>query len=158
MSEQALKEGDLAPDFALSDDAGETVRLSELRGRKVVLYFYPKDLTPGCSQEAQDFSALLPEFAAADTAVFGISRDSPARHAKFREKLDLTVPLLSDEDGSVCNAYGVWKEKKNYGRVYWGIERSTFLIDREGRIAKIWRRVRVKDHAAAVLDAARALP
>ncbi len=158
MSEQALKEGDPAPDFTLPSDTGETVRLSGLRGRKVVLYFYPKDLTPGCSQEAQDFSALLAEFEAADTAVFGISRDAPARHATFREKLGLTVPLLSDEDGAVCNAYGVWKEKKNYGRTYWGIERSTFLIDREGRIARIWRRVRVKGHAAAVLDAARALP
>ncbi len=158
MSEHVLKEGDVAPDFSLPSDTGETVRLSDLRGRKVVLYFYPKDLTPGCSQEAQDFSALLGEFEATDTVVFGISRDPVARHARFREKLGLTVPLLSDEDGSVCNAYGVWKEKKNYGRTYWGIERSTFLIDREGRIARIWRRVRVKGHAAAVLEAARALP
>ncbi len=158
MSEQALKAGDLAPDFTLPSDTGETVRLSDLRGRKIVLYFYPKDLTPGCSQEAQDFSALLADFEAADTAVFGISRDAPALHAKFREKLELTVPLLSDEDGSVCNAYGVWKEKKNYGRTYWGIERSTFLIDREGRIARIWRRVRVKGHAVTVLEAARDLP
>ncbi|GIX17014.1 MAG: peroxiredoxin [Rhodothalassiaceae bacterium] len=157
MSAEELDVGMPAPDFALPADTGETVRLADLKGRKVVLYFYPKDLTPGCSQEAQDFSALLPQFREADTEVFGISRDSITRHKTFREKLDLAVPLLSDEDGRVCEAYGVWKQKKNYGRTYWGIERSTFLIDRDGRIARIWRKVRVKDHAAKVLEAARAL-
>ncbi len=149
--------GDPAPDFALPADDGRDVRLSELRGRKVVLYFYPKDSTPGCTQEARDFSALLPEFEAADTLVFGISRDSLKRHENFRKKYELTVPLLADEAGEVTQAYGVWKEKRNYGRTYMGIERSTFLIDREGRIARVWRKVRVKGHADEVLEAARAL-
>ncbi|RMF12301.1 MAG: thioredoxin-dependent thiol peroxidase [Alphaproteobacteria bacterium] len=152
-----LKEGDLAPDFTLPADDGRTVHLGDLRGHKVVLYFYPKDSTPGCTQEAKDFSALLDEFAAADTRVFGISRDSLRRHENFRNKYALKVPLLSDEEGTVSEAYGVWKEKKNYGRTYMGIERSTFLIDREGRIARIWRKVRVKGHAVEVLEAARAL-
>ncbi len=151
------REGDCAPDFTLPADDGRSVHLGDLRGRKVVLYFYPKDSTPGCTQEAREFSMLMDEFTAADTLVFGISRDSLKRHENFRKKYDLEVPLLSDQDGTVTQAYGVWKEKRNYGRTYMGIERSTFLIDREGRIARAWRKVRVKGHAAEVLEAARAL-
>ena len=151
-----LQEGDMAPDFTLPDAEGNMVRLSDLRSGKVVLYFYPKDDTPGCTLEAQDFTALGPEFAAAGAKILGISRDSPARHQRFADKYGLTVRLLSDEEGKVCEAYGVWVEKKNYGRTYMGIERSTFLIGPDGRILRIWRKVRVKGHAEAVLEAVRA--
>lgn len=152
-----LKEGDPAPDFELETDTEGTIRLSEFRGRKVVLYFYPKDNTPGCTQEGKDFSELLDEFEKADTVVIGISPDTVRKHANFRDKHGLKVILAADPDRKAIEAYGVWKEKSMYGRKYWGVERSTFLIDRDGRIARIWRKVKVKGHAQEVLEAARAL-
>ncbi len=152
-----LQTGQTSPDFTLPDGNGTPVTLSDQRPTKVVLYFYPKDDTPGCTTEALDFTAMAADFVAADTVVFGISRDSVASHAKFSAKHDLTVRLLSDEDGTVCEAYGVWVEKKNYGRTYMGIERTTVLIDGAGQIAEIWNKVRVKGHADAVLKAAQAL-
>ncbi|MCA0848132.1 peroxiredoxin [Salipiger thiooxidans] len=148
---------DMAPDFTLPSTTGENITLSALRPAPVVLFFYPRDDTSGCTVENLDFTALLPEFEAAGVKVFGISKDSMASHEKFMAKKSLTVPLLSDESDTVCEAYGVWKEKKMYGKTFMGIERSTFLIDGEGRIAKEWRKVKVPDHAAEVLAAAKAL-
>jgi peroxiredoxin Q/BCP len=148
---------DIAPDFTLPRDGGGTLTLSGLRGSAVVLFFYPKDDTPGCTRESIGFSDRLQEFADAGARVIGISRDSVARHDKFVAKHGLKVALLSDEDGSVCEAWGVWVEKKNYGRAYMGIERSTFLIGPDGRIARVWRKVRVAGHVEAVLDAVRGL-
>jgi peroxiredoxin Q/BCP len=150
--------GDPAPDFELETDDRGTIRLSDFRGRKVVVYFYPKDNTSGCTQEARDFTALLPEFEKADTVVIGISPDTVRKHANFRAKHDLGVILAADPERRAIEAYGVWKEKSMYGRKYMGVERSTFLIDREGRIARIWRKIRVKGHAEEVLAAARELP
>jgi peroxiredoxin Q/BCP len=153
----ALKAGDKAPDFRMeSDDAG-VLSLADFAGQKLVLYFYPKDDTPGCTNEGKAFSALAEAFAAADTAVIGVSRDSVASHAKFRKKYGLTVPLGADEDGQVTEAYGVWVEKSMYGKTYMGIERATFLIGRDGRVAQLWRKVKVPGHAEAVLEAAQAL-
>ncbi len=149
--------GQPAPDFTLPGDTGEEVTLSALRPAPVVLYFYPKDDTPGCTKEAIAFTWLMPEFGAAGARVFGISRDSLEKHAKFREKHELSVPLLSDAQGDVCERYGVWVEKNMYGRKVMGIERSTFLIDGDGRIARIWRKVKVADHAQEVLKAVQAL-
>ena len=149
--------GDLAPDFELETDTHGTIRLSDFRGRKVVVYFYPKDNTSGCTQEARDFSELLPEFEKVDTVVIGISPDTVRKHANFRAKHDLEVILAADPDRRAIEAYDVWKEKSMYGRKYMGVERSTFLVDREGRIARAWRKVKVKDHAREVLEAARAL-
>ncbi len=151
------REGDIAPDFELETDTHGTIRLSDFRGRKVVLYFYPKDNTPGCTQEGKDFSELMDAFEEADTVVIGISPDSVKKHANFREKHGLKVILAADPERKAIEAYGVWKEKSMYGRKYWGVERSTFLIDREGRIAKAWRKVKVKGHAQEVLEAAKAL-
>ena len=148
---------DMAPDFTLPSTTGEDITLSALRPALVVLFFYPRDDTSGCTVENLDFTALLPEFEAAGVKFFGISKDSMASHEKFMAKKSLTVPLLSDETDTVCEAYGVWKEKKMYGKTFMGIERSTFLIDGEGRIAKEWRKVKVPDHAAEVLAAAKAL-
>lgn len=145
--------GDNAPDFTLPRDGGQSVALSDLRGSKVVLFFYPRDDTPGCTKEAIGFSAVLGAFEAAGAKVFGISRDTVAKHDKFVAKHDLTTPLLSDEDGAICEAYGVWVEKNMYGKKSMGIERSTFLIDGEGRIAQIWRKVKVPGHVEAVLEA-----
>ena len=153
-----LHEGDQAPDFELETDTHGTIRLSDFRGRKVVLYFYPRDNTPGCTQEGKDFSNLLDAFEQADTVVIGISPDTVRKHANFREKQGLKVILAADPDHQVLQAYGVWKEKSMYGRKYWGVERSTFLIDREGKIARVWRKVKVKGHAEEVLRAARDLP
>lgn len=149
-------ESDKAPDFELSTDDGK-VRLSQFRGQPVVLFFYPKDDTSGCTAEARGFSALSADFKDVGAVVIGISPDSPASHAKFRRKHDLTVTLASDEEKSVVNAYGVWVEKSMYGRKYMGVERSTFLIGSDGKIAKVWRKVSVPGHAEAVLDAVRAL-
>ncbi len=148
--------GDTAPDFSLEGDTGP-VRLADHAGRKVVLYFYPKDDTPGCTTEGKDFSALAAEFAAADTTVIGVSRDSVAAHGKFRKKHGLTVGLGADVEGSVTEAWGVWVEKAMYGKKYMGIERATFLIGRDGRIAQAWPKVKVPGHAAAVLAATQAL-
>ena len=149
--------GDLAPDFTAPTQDGSTVTLSDLRGGPVVVYFYPKDDTPGCTTEALDFTALADAFAAARTRVIGISKDSVARHGKFTEKHGLGVTLVSDEDSDICERYGVWGEKKNYGRTYMGINRTTVLIDAQGRIAQLWSKVRVAGHAQAVLEAVRAL-
>jgi thioredoxin-dependent peroxiredoxin len=152
-----LDDGDMAPDFALPTDNGGKVTLSKLKGTSVVLYFYPKDDTSGCTVEAKDFSGLAAEFRKLRAAVVGISPDSVGSHAKFRRKHGLDVQLASDEDKIVANAYGVWGEKSMYGRKYMGVERSTFLIDKTGRVARSWRKVRVPGHAAEVLAAAQAL-
>lgn len=149
--------GTQAPDFTLPRDGGGHVTLSALRPGKVVLYFYPKDDTPGCTLEAQDFSARLADFTAAGTTVIGISKDSVAKHDKFCKKHGLSIVLASDEAGHTCEDYGVWVEKSMYGKTYMGIERSTFLIGPDGVIAQVWPKVSVKGHADEVLAAARAL-
>ncbi|MBD3729039.1 MAG: peroxiredoxin [Sphingomonadales bacterium] len=150
--------GDTMPDIALETPDGGSVKPSDFRGQKLVLFFYPKDSTPGCTVENQDFSALADDFAAAGTALLGISKDSPARHRNFIAKYELKAPLATDaEEGGLSDAIGVWAEKKNYGRTYMGMVRTTYLIDAEGRIARIWDKVKVKGHAAQVLEAAQAL-
>lgn len=149
--------GEAAPLFELPNDAGKPLALAQLKGRVAVLYFYPKDDTSGCTSEAKDFSNLAGEFAKAGIAVVGISPDSAASHAKFKAKHGLAVHLAADEDKTVAQAYGVWVEKTMYGRRYMGVERSTFLIDAQGRVAQVWRRVKVPGHAKAVLDAAQRL-
>ena len=149
--------GDPMPDIALEGADGAAVRPSDFRGRKLVVFFYPKDDTPGCTVENKDFSALLPEFAKAGTAVLGVSKDPPAKHAKFAAKHALTAPLASDADGGLSDALGVWGEKSLYGRLFMGMHRTTYLVDAEGRIARVWRKVKVKGHAAEVLAAAQAL-
>ena len=156
MSERA-DVGDGMPDVALETPDGGTVRPSDFRGRKLVLFFYPKDDTPGCTVENRDFSALLPEFEAAEIAVLGVSKDPPAKHAKFTAKHGLTAPLATDADGGLSDALGVWGEKSLYGRLFMGMHRTTYLIDADGRIARVWRKVKVKGHAAEVLEAAQAL-
>lgn len=142
-----IDKGSKAPDFTLASDEGGEVTLSELRGKKVVLYFYPKDDTPGCTIQACDFRDATPSFGNLNAVVLGVSADSVASHAKFRKKFGLNFPLLADEDHAVCDAYGVWKEKSMYGRKYMGIERSTFLIDEDGTVAEAWRNVKPKGHA-----------
>ena len=153
-----LQPGDPAPDFTLSATAGETVSLGALKGRKVVLYFYPKDDTSGCTLEAQSFSALRSAFADAGTEVIGVSPDSLKSHDKFRAKYRLDFALASDEETRMLQAYGVWVEKSMYGRRYMGVERTTVLIDRDGTIARVWNKVKVEGHAEEVLTAAKALP
>ena len=148
--------GDVAPNFSLDGDAGP-IALADFAGKKLVLYFYPKDDTPGCTTEGKDFSAQRDAFAAADTAIVGVSRESAASKAKFRAKHGLTVGLGADEDGAVTQAYGVWVEKSMYGKKYMGIERATFLIGRDGKVARVWAKVKVPGHAAEVLAAAAAL-
>ena len=148
---------DLAPEFTLPRDGGGEVTLSDLRGRAVVLFFYPRDDTPGCTKESIGFSEQLAAFSEAGAEVFGISRDSIAKHDKFVAKHGLTTPLLSDEGSTVCEDYGVWVEKNMYGKKSMGIERSTFLIDARGRIARIWRKVKVPGHVDEVLEAVRSL-
>ena len=152
-----LEEGDPAPDFTLPTDGGAQSRLSELKGKAVVLYFYPKDDTSGCTAEAIAFSGLKKEFAAAGATVIGVSPDNAASHDKFKKKHNLAVTLAADPARTAIEAYGVWKEKSMYGRKYFGVERSTFLIDAHGRIAKIWRKVKVPGHAEAALAAVKAL-
>ncbi|MBI6628974.1 peroxiredoxin [Pontibaca salina] len=144
---------DSAPDFALPGIGGETVRLSDLRGGVVVLFFYPRDDTPGCTTESIAFSEAGPAFAEAGAQVLGISKDSLASHEKFAAKHGLDVVLLSDEHGQTCEDYGVWVEKKMYGKTFMGIERSTYLIDADGRIARVWRKVKVAGHVDEVLAA-----
>lgn len=151
-----LKEGDPAPDFALAGDGGGA-SLKALKGKAIVLYFYPKDDTSGCTAEAIAFSALKAEFAAAGATVIGVSPDTAASHEKFKAKHKLAVQLAADPERSAIEAYGVWQEKSMYGRKYFGVERSTFLIDRNGKIAKIWRKVKVPGHAEAALAAVKAL-
>ncbi|MCC2670962.1 MAG: Thiol peroxidase, Bcp-type [Armatimonadetes bacterium] len=147
--------GEPAPDFELLNGAAESVRLSDLRGKKVVLYFYPRDLTPGCTQQACDFRDQYPELQAAGAVVLGLSPDSPKSHSKFTARYELPFPLLADHMSAVATAYGVWQEKSMYGRTYMGIVRTTFLIDEEGRIARVWPKVKVKGHAEEVLAAVR---
>jgi peroxiredoxin Q/BCP len=154
---QPPERGAVAPGFSLPGSHGETITLDDYSGQNVVVYFYPKDMTPGCTTEALDFSAQKPAFDAANTAIIGISADPPARHAKFTAKHDLTIQLASDEDHETCDAFGVWVEKSMYGRKFFGIERSTFLIGPDRRIVEIWRKVRVKTHVDEVLAAVRAL-
>ena len=152
-----LVEGDPVPDVALIGMDGAAVSPADFRGQKLVLYFYPKDDTSGCTREAQDFTALAGEFEKAGTWILGVSKDSPQSHAKFTGKYGLQVKLATDPDGSVCEAFGTWVEKSLYGRRYLGIDRATFLIDRDGTVARIWRKVKVPGHAEEVLAAARDL-
>ncbi len=146
-----------APDVTLPCDDGSDVALSALRGTPVVLFFYPRDNTPGCTIEAKGFSARLPDFEALGVKVFGVSKDSLASHAKFTAKQELTVPLLSDESSNACEAFEVWKEKKMYGKTFMGIERATFLIDAEGQVVRAWRKVKVPGHVDDVYAAAKEL-
>ena len=152
-----MKVGDRVPDFALPSDDGAEVSLSSLRGSKVVLYFYPKDDTPGCTREACGFRDAFPDFSEIDAKIVGVSKDSVARHRKFKAKNDLPFALLSDEGGEVCEAFGAWTEKSMYGRKFMGIERSTFLIDETGTLRAEWRKVKVPGHVEKVVAAAREL-
>lgn len=152
-----VEPGQTAPDFTLPTDGGKTLSLSELRGKKVVLYFYPKDDTSGCTAEACGFRDALPDFSKVDAVILGLSKDSVKKHDKFKEKYELPFTLLSDEEGEVCAAYGTWVEKSMYGRKYMGIERATFLIDEQGVVRQVWRKVKVPGHAEAVLKAVEAL-
>jgi len=152
-----LETGHKAPGFSLPDQTGEMRSLDDFKGKKLVLYFYPKDSTPGCTTEARDFSALKAEFEAKNAVILGASKDSVKRHQNFIGKQDLAISLLSDEAGVLCEAYTVWVQKKLYGQEYMGIERATFLIDEAGVIRNIWRKVKVKGHAAEVLEAVKAL-
>ena len=146
--------GDLAPDFNLPRDGGAEQSLSQLRGKLVVLYFYPKDDTSGCTLEAHDFTALKPEFDKIGVEIIGMSPDKAAKHDKFKQKHELNITLVSDEEKTTLMTYGVWVEKSMYGRKYMGVERTTFLIDKTGKIAEIWHKVKVPGHAQAVLQAA----
>ncbi|NOT71075.1 MAG: peroxiredoxin [Hyphomicrobium sp.] len=152
-----VEDGKKAPDFKLPGDDGQTIQLAKLKGRPVVVYFYPKDDTSGCTAQAKDFSCLVDEFAAAGAEIIGISPDSTTSHKKFKSKHDLAVRLAADEEKAAAMAYGVWVEKSMYGRKYMGVERSTFLIDKAGRIARSWRKVKVPGHAGEVLAAVKAL-
>jgi peroxiredoxin Q/BCP len=152
-----VSEGDVAPGFALPRDGGGTVSLEAFKGKPVVLYFYPKDNTSGCTKEAVNFSELAEEFAAAGAEVIGVSPDPVKSHDKFKAKHELAITLVSDEEKEAIQAYGVWAEKKMYGKTYMGVERSTFLIDADGKIARAWRKVKVPGHAEAVLEAVKSL-
>ena len=152
-----LEPGHDAPDFTLPRDGGDEVTLSSLRPAPVVLFFYPKDDTSGCTKEAIAFTELASEFEAAGVKIFGISKDTVAKHDKFRDKHGLGMPLLSDADSETCEAYGVWKEKKMYGKTYMGIERTTVLIDGAGKVLQVWPKVKVPCHAEAVLEAVKAM-
>ena len=147
-----LKEGSKAPAFTLETDTGKKVSLKDFAGKKVVLYFYPKDMTPGCTTEACEFNDSLSKIKKSGAVVLGVSKDSVATHAKFRDKHGLEFPLLSDTEGKVCESYGVWQEKSLYGRKFMGIVRTTFVIDRDGKIAKIFPKVKVNGHVEAVID------
>ena len=150
-----LSIGDTAPAINLPRDGGEMVDLAAMTGQKVVVYFYPKDDTPGCTKEAIGFTEAAADFAAAGAVVWGVSKDSVAKHEKFRTKYELGIPLVSDEDGSACEDYGVWVEKNMHGKKYMGIERATYLIDGTGKIVQFWRKVKVSGHVEAVLKAVR---
>ncbi|MCO4319557.1 peroxiredoxin [Phyllobacterium sp. 21LDTY02-6] len=149
--------GSEAPNFTLPRDGGETLTLSDLRGHPVILYFYPKDDTSGCTQEAIEFSQLKPQFEKLGARVVGMSPDPVKKHDKFKTKHELTIDLVADEDKAVIGAYGLWVEKSMYGRKYMGVERTTFLIGPDGRIARVWQKVKVPNHAAEVLEATRGL-
>jgi thioredoxin-dependent peroxiredoxin len=148
-----LKVGDKAPEIRVRTDSGDAFKLSDLKGKRVVLYFYPKADTPGCTTEACEFRDSIQSFAGKDTVIVGVSPDKPAAQAKFKEKYDLPFTLLADEEKTAAEAYGVWKEKNMYGRKVMGIERSTFVIGPDGKIEKIYAKVKAKGHAAAVMDA-----
>lgn len=150
-----LSAGDMAPDFTLPGDGGEDIALSNHLGKNVILYFYPRDDTPGCTTEAKEFTDASVELATLNTVVIGMSKDTVAKHDKFIAKHELGVRLASDEEGQALEAYGVWVEKKNYGKTYMGIVRSTFLIGPEGKILQVWPKVRVKGHVDAVVQAVR---
>jgi peroxiredoxin Q/BCP len=153
-----LAPGETLPDIALTSPDGEPVRTADFAGRKLVLFFYPKDDTPGCTTENKDFSTLAPRFAAANTALLGISKDSPQKHQRFIDKHGLAAPLATDAaENGLSDALGLWTEKSMYGRTYMGMERTTILLDAQGRIARVWPKVKVKGHAAEVLAAAEAL-
>ena len=147
-----LEQGSLAPDFTLSDQSGINHSLSDFRGQWVVLYFYPKDLTPGCTTEACNFRDDFPDFKKLNTTILGVSKDSVKRHATFAQKYKLPFLLLSDESGEVCEKYEVWKEKSMYGKTFLGIVRSTYLIDPQGKIFRVYPKVKVKEHAAELLE------
>lgn len=153
----SVNEGDKAPDFSLPTDGGGSVSLKDLKGKAVVLYFYPKDSTPGCTNEACGFRDLMPDFSKVDAEIIGVSKDSVKRHDNFKAKYELPFQLASDEDGDVCERYGVWVEKSMYGKKFMGIERATFLIDAKGKVRKVWRKVKVSGHVEEVLEAAKAL-
>ena len=157
MTKAGPREGDLAPDFTLPADDGSRVTLSDHRGQRVLLYFYPKDDTSGCTAEACAFRDALPDFSKVKAEIIGVSKDPVKKHDKFKDKYDLNFPLASDEDGKVCEAYGTWIEKSMYGRKYMGIDRATFLIDEKGVLRGEWRKVKVKGHVEEVLEAAKAL-
>ncbi|HWH17626.1 MAG TPA: peroxiredoxin [Allosphingosinicella sp.] len=152
-----LSEGDPVPDVKLVGMEGQPISPTDFSGQKLVIYFYPKDDTSGCTREAQDFTALAEEFEKAGTWVIGVSKDDARKHRKFTDKYGLKVPLATDPDGSVCEAFGTWVQKSMYGRKYMGIERATFLIDRDGVVKRVWRQVKVPGHASEVLEAAREL-
>ncbi|OYU50281.1 MAG: peroxiredoxin [Rhizobiales bacterium PAR1] len=152
-----LAAGDKAPAFTLPGDGGTEISLASLAGKKIALYFYPKDDTSGCTKEAMEFNALRADFAAAGTEIVGVSPDSAASHDKFKKKYELGFALAADESKAMLEAYGVWVEKSMYGRKYMGVERSTFLIDASGKIARVWSKVKVPGHAAEVLEAAKSL-
>ena len=152
-----LSEGDPVPDVKLEGMDGQAISPADFRGQKLVLYFYPKDDTSGCTREAQDFTALAEEFEKAGTWIIGVSKDDAKKHRKFTDKYGLKVPLATDPDGSVCGAFGTWIQKSMYGRKYMGIERATFLIDADGVVQRVWRGVKVPGHAEEVLAAARDL-
>lgn len=153
----SVNEGDKAPNFSLPTDGGGSVSLKDLKGKAVVLYFYPKDSTPGCTKEACSFRDLMPDFSKVDAEIVGVSKDSVKRHDNFKAKYELPFQLASDEDGDVCERYGVWVEKSMYGKKFMGIERATFLIDAKGKVRKVWRKVKVSGHVEEVLEAAKAL-
>jgi peroxiredoxin Q/BCP len=153
----AIQEGKAAPAFTLTDGAGKKVSLGDFAGKNVILYYYPKDDTPGCTKEACGFRDAKPNFGKAKAVVLGVSKDSVARHDKFKDKYDLNFPLLADEDGKICEKYGTWIEKSLYGRKYMGIDRATFLIDGEGVVRNVWRKVKVPGHVEEVLAAVKAL-
>lgn len=152
-----LSPGDPIPDFTLPTDGGGTLSRADLKGEKAVLYFYPKDNTSGCTKEAQAFRDSLDDFAAAGARIVGVSKDGVASHDKFKEKQNLNFTLVSDVDGTLCEAFGVWVEKSMYGKKYMGIERATFLADADGVVRGVWRKVKVPGHAAEVLEAVKAL-
>ena len=155
---ETLKQGDPAPAFSLTGEDGSVLTMGSFAGSKLVLYFYPKDDTSGCTKQAIDFNAKRQEFAATDAKILGVSPDSLASHGKFKTKHDLDLLLGADEDKTMLQAFGVWAEKSMYGRKYMGVERTTFLIDRGGRVARVWDKVKVPGHADEVLAAAKALP
>lgn len=153
----SVNEGDKAPAFKMPTDGGGSVSLKDMKGKAVVLYFYPKDSTPGCTKEACGFRDLMPDFSKVDAEIIGVSRDSVKRHDNFKAKYELPFLLASDEDGAVCENYGVWVEKSMYGKKFMGIERATFLIDSKGKVQKVWRKVKVAGHVEDVLEAVKAL-